>query len=137
MTRLRQYILPLLLAALLPLLPGKAAAVPVSFKTEVLLEWPLPDPRALRLTILPDTPPLARVRLFWIEITLLPSGRLVARSVVELPYRGFREPPPGPEPPVLSLPGALPLFLAALAALVVVGWRRRDGAALAVADGTT
>jgi hypothetical protein len=125
MLRIRQLLLPLLVAALLPVLPGKAAAVPVAFEREILLELPLRDARVLRLAILDDRRPLARVRLFTVEITLLPSGRLIARTVLALPHRHAYLPAPGPEPVILPLPGALPMFLGALLGLAVIARRRR------------
>lgn len=134
MIRLRPRLLPLVLALLLPLLPGKAAAAPVPFDRALSLEWPLPESRVLRLSIRQETRPLAQVRLFTIEVTLLSSGRLVSRTVAALPSRDLHRPPPGPEPLVLPLPGALPLFLAALAGLVVVGRRRRTRPMLAAPD---
>ena len=137
MLRLRPRFLPFLLALLLPVLPGKAAAVPVPFDRAILLEWPLPESRALRVAIRKEMPPLARIRLFTVEVTLLPSGRLVTRTVVALPHPSRHEPPTGPDPLILPLPGARPLVLVALTGLVVVGRRRRISPALAGPDGTT
>lgn len=132
MIRLRPLVLPLALLLLLPLLPGRAAAAPVAFDRALHLDWPLPDARVLRFSILRDPRPLVQVRLFTVQITLLPSGALVARAVVALPQGRSDAPRPAPEPVVVPvvvpLPAALPLFLLALAGLVVVGRRRRPPA---------
>jgi hypothetical protein len=125
MIRIRQLLLPLVVATLLPLLPGKAAAVPVPFDREIVLDLPLRDARVLRLAILDDRQPLARVRLFTVEITLLTSGPLIARTILALPHRHTSLPAQGPEPVILPLPGALPLFLGALLGLAVIARRRR------------
>jgi hypothetical protein len=74
------------------------------------------------------------VRLLAVEVTLLPSGRVLHRTIVDLPpHRPLRSQPPGPDPLVLPLPGAMPLLLGALAGLFVVGRRRRPTALAAAA----
>lgn len=133
----RRPLLPaLVLVLLLPLLPGRAAAVPVAPDGLIRLAAPPAHARAFWPTMPPDTRPLARVRLLAVEVTLLPSGRLLHRTIVDLPpHRPLRPRPPGPDPLVLPLPGAMPLLIGALAGLFVVGRRRRRPTALAAADG--
>lgn len=135
MIRLRPLLLTLLFLALLPLAPGSAAATPLRFDRDLTLDWPLRGDRAVRVTFAPAHEPLARFRFLTVEITLLPSGRLLARTVLALPGRPLRDEPPVVEPLILPLPGAMPLFVGALAGLVLVGRRRRPAAALA-APGT-
>ena len=135
MIRLRPLLLTLLLVALLPLAPARAAAVPLLFDRDMTLDWPLRDDRALRVTVAPAEGPLARFRFLTVEITLLPSGRLLARTVVALPGPSPRLDAPVADPLILPLPGAMPLFMGALAGLVLVGRRRRPATALAAPDG--
>lgn len=130
----RRPLLPaLVLVLLLPLLPGRAMAVPVAPDGLLRLASPPAHARAVWPAMPPDTRPLARVRLLAVEVTLLPSGRLLQRTIVGLPPHRPR--PPGPDPLVLPLPGAMPLLIGALAGLFVVGRRRHRPTALAGADG--
>jgi hypothetical protein len=140
MLRLRQVFLPLLAAAILAFAPGRAAAVPVALDREFTLAWASPVAEPMRFTLrLPQrAAPLARARLLAIEITLLPSGRIVARSVIGLPPGWTAAPRPvAPALVALPLPGAMPLFLGALAGLLILGRRRRGRVALAGPDRST
>lgn len=138
MIRLRPLFLTLVLAAWVPLAPGAAMAVPLSFDRDVTLDWRLPARPAPALATVIDTHPILRIRLLTREIALLPSGRILVRQAMVQTWRP--SPPdrrPMPEPVVLPLPGAMPLFLGALAGLVLVARRRRPAAELAGAGGST
>jgi hypothetical protein len=126
MTRLRALLVTVVLAASLP--PATATAVPLSVAQGALGDQLLP--RGALASGLPPTSG-AQLRLLTVEIMLLPSGRLAARPAVAL----SRLPAPpdrhAQAPVILPLPGAMPLFLAALAGLVLVSRRRRPAAPLA------
>lgn len=106
----------LLLLALLPLTAGRADAVPLGFVRDPGLD---------------DQPPAITARYLGRDMALANSSRpaLVAAWAVthaRLPART-----PEPAPVVLSLPGAMPHFLVALAGLARLAQRRRREGALA------
>jgi hypothetical protein len=137
MIRLRPLLLTFVLAAWLPLVPGKAVAVPVSFDRDLALDLRLPERPVPAAAIPPDPRPILHIRLLTREIALLPSGRIVVRMLAAPPWRPPLPGRPAPDPVVLPLPGAMPLFLGALAGLALVGRRRRPAGELAGAGGTS
>jgi len=125
-TMIRMLLLPLLLAALLTLAAVPAAAVPLAFDRDLAVDARPPGPGDGA-----DERPIARVPLLTRELVLLPSGRLVLRTASILPPRPLRDATASEAPLILPLPGAMPLFVAALAGLVLVARRRRAATPLA------
>jgi hypothetical protein len=115
----------LALAILAGALPGPAGAAPLRADRGGDLDWRVPASHVL--SVFPTGPKrtLPRIRLVTAEVVILPSGRMVTRSVAMLPAR--TDPPRRPDADliVLPLPAAMPLFVAALAGLLIAGRRRR------------
>jgi hypothetical protein len=115
----------LALALLAGTLPGPAGAAPLRADRGGELDWRIPGGHVLSVFPTGPTRILPRIRLVTAEVVILPSGRILTRSVAMLPARP--EPPRRPDADliVLPLPAAMPLFLAALAGLLIAGRRRR------------
>ena len=128
---IRMLLLSLLLTALLPLSAGRAAAASLAAGGDLILEARLPS-----LTLGTATLPLAHGRLVTRELVLLPSGKAVLRTLPVRPVAPLIPATPATEPLILPLPGAMPLFLVALAGLALAGHRRRAVPALAGKGGT-
>jgi hypothetical protein len=124
----------LALACLAGVLPGAAGAAPLRADRGGEIDWRIPGGHVLSVFHTGPKRALSRVRLVTAEVVILPSGRMVTRSVAMLPARP--EPPRRPDADliVLPLPAAMPLFLAALAGLLIAGRRRRGPSPTARAE---
>jgi hypothetical protein len=123
MSILRTFLLALALLA--GGLPGAAGAAPLRADRGTALDWRIPGGQVVPILLKRELRALPRVRLLTAEVVVLPSGRMLIRSIATLPARA--EPPPRPTADliVLPLPAAMPLFLAALAGLLIAGHPRR------------
>jgi hypothetical protein len=123
MSRLRTLLLTLALLA--GALPGAAGAAPLRTVGGGDLDWRIPGGHVLSVVPTGGVRALPRVRLVTAEVVILPSGRMITRSVVMLPARPTAPRRPDADLIVLPLPAAMPLFIAALAGLVLAGRHRR------------
>ena len=123
MPRLRMLLLALALLA--GALPGSAGAAPLRADRGVDLDWRIPGGHVFSVVLTGTVRALPRIRLVTAEVVILPSGRMLTRSVALLPARPEPRPRPDMNLVVLPLPAAMPLFLAALTGLVLVGRTRR------------
>jgi hypothetical protein len=122
MLRLRALVV--LLALFLPPASGAALASPLRHDHRASVDWPQPLVHIVPVAVLGVRHALPRVRLFMMEVAILPSGRLVIRTVVTRPYRPEPRPAPHAQPILLPLPATWPLVLVGAAGLVAVGRRR-------------
>jgi hypothetical protein len=122
----------LLLLALLPLVAGRADALPLPFEGGPGLKAP---PAAIAVPA--DSPPLVTLGLFARDVELRPSGRPALGAAWALSHPPLPARAPAAAPVGLPLPGAMPHFLAALAGLALVARRRRRAGALAGRRGAT
>jgi hypothetical protein len=112
MLRLRALFPPL---ALLLLLAGAGSAAPVRADRDTL-DRGTPAPRVQSAVLVEELRTLPRVRLFLAEVTILPSGRTVTRTVATRPTWPGPEPDPGMQ--LLVLPSRQPCRCSS--------WRPRD-----------
>lgn len=123
MIRLPAFLLPLALLLLPALLPAPAAAASVRADRGAELDWRIPAGHVLSAFPLAPLRALPRVRLVTAEVVILPSGRMITRTLAAIPAPPA--PPPRTDLIALPLPGAMPLLLAAIGGLVLAGRRRR------------
>jgi hypothetical protein len=109
----------------LALLPGAAGAAPLRADRGGDLDWRIPGGHVLSVIPRGEARALLRIRLVTAEVVILPSGRMITRTLAVLPARPKSAPRPDVDVIVLPLPAAMPLFLAALTGLLIAGRRRR------------
>jgi hypothetical protein len=131
---IRMLCLTLLVVALLPLAPAGAVAVPLGHDRDLALAAPAKVRAAP--AALAAARPIARAPLLVREVVLLPSRAILLRPLRDLPRAPLRAGPQAAPPLTVPLPGALPHFVVALAALVFVA-RRRPGARPLAGDGAS
>lgn len=131
MPRLRASCLPALLALVLALTAGPAGATPVRIDREAALDWRLPLVHLRAVAPKGQVRALPRVRLLTKEIVIVPSGRMVIRSLAAARTLHSPARPPEPDPLVLPLPAGLPLYIAALGGVALVARRRRPTSLIA------
>jgi hypothetical protein len=123
MPRLRTILLAL--AVLAGTLPAAVSAAPLRADRGGDLDWRIPAGHVLSVFPGGERRTLPRIRLLTAEVVILPSGRMITRTVAVLPARPKPAPRPDADLIVLPLPAAMPLFLAALTGLLIAGRRRR------------
>ena len=105
-------------------MPGAAGAAPVRADRGGELDWRIPGGHVLSVSG-GEARALLRIRLVTAEVVILPSGRMITRTLAVLPARPKPPRRPDTDVIVLPLPAAMPLFLAAMAGLLLAGRHRR------------